>query len=83
MGDSVFQQMVERWPSALVARTESARFSGGAISEKYLANLDSQGRGPKNRVKVGRKVCYPTVELARWLAARSESIPDRPKADDE
>jgi len=82
MGDSVFQQMAERWPSALVARTESARFSGGAISEKYLANLDSQGRGPKGRVRVGRKVCYPTIELARWLESRATEVKGRHPADE-
>ena len=82
MGDSVFQQMAERWPSALVARTESARFSGGAISEKYLANLDSQGRGPKGRIRIGRKVCYPTAELARWLESRATKVKGRHPADE-
>jgi hypothetical protein len=82
MGDSVFEKMAERWPSGVVARCEISKFTGGAISEKYAANLDCAGKGPKGRIRIGRKVCYPTIELARWLAARSEPIPDRPKADE-
>ncbi len=81
MGDSVFQQMVERWPSALVARTEFSRFSGGAISEKYLANLDSQGRGPKGRFRIGRRIVYPVAEVIRWLESRATEVKGRHPAE--
>ena len=75
--DTIFDGMAERWPSAWVARTQVERFTGGIISEKYLANLDSQGRGCPGRVRVGRKVCYPVHEFIRWLESRSAVIPDR------
>ena len=39
-----FKGLADRWPSAWVARTEVDRFTGGIVSEKYLANLDSKGR---------------------------------------
>jgi hypothetical protein len=71
MNKDVFDQMAEKWPSAVVARTEIDRFSGGLMSCKYLANLDSQGVGPA-RVVVGRKVAYPVRELVAWLRERSE-----------
>ena len=45
MEKDVFQKMAERWPSAIVARTEIEKFSGGLMTGKYLANLDSQGVG--------------------------------------
>jgi len=51
-----FQDMAERWPSAWVARTQAEHFTGGIISEKYLANLDSAGKGPAGRVRIGRKI---------------------------
>ncbi|MBC8466692.1 MAG: hypothetical protein H8D55_02525 [Deltaproteobacteria bacterium] len=70
MEKDIFQEMVDRWPSAIVARTEMDKFTGGMISGKYLANLDSDGTGPV-RVKLGRKVGYPTKELVQWLRDRS------------
>lgn len=61
--------LATKWPSAFVARSEVSRFSGGLISDRYLANLDSQGAGPP-RVKVGRKVAYPVDGLISWLEKR-------------
>jgi len=72
-----FQSMAERWPSPWVARTKISDFTGGIISEKYLANLDSAGKGPRGRVRVGRKVAYPVCEVIRWLEERTETIRDR------
>jgi len=74
---TLFQDMVAKWPSTWIARTEIERFSGGMISEKYLANLDSAGKGPTGRVRCGRKVVYPVAALVAWLESRSEAIPDR------
>jgi hypothetical protein len=62
-----------RWPSGVVARTQIPTFTGGAMSEKYVANLDSQGAGPDGRFKIGRKVVYPIDNLIRWLEARSST----------
>jgi len=70
MQRDIFQEMAERWPSAVVARTEIDKFSGGLMSSKYVANLDSQGRGPV-RVVCGRKVGYPVRDLVQWLRERS------------
>lgn len=70
MKQDIFQEMVERWPSAVVARTEVGNFTGGLMSSKYIANLDSDGVGPV-RVKVGRKVGYPVREFVAWLRGRS------------
>jgi len=59
------------WPSSVVARTEVKAFTGGLLSEKYLANLDSQGAGPPGRFKCGGKVAYPVDSFIRWLESRS------------
>jgi len=72
-----FSNMVERWPSAFVARTKILEFTGGILSEKYLANLDSQGRGIPGRIRVGRRICYPVTEVVKWLEARSTLVPER------
>jgi len=59
------------WPSGIVARQEIKRFTGGVLSEKYLANLDCQGIGPENRFKIGGKIAYPVDSLITWLEKRS------------
>jgi hypothetical protein len=74
--NNVFQKMAENWPSQIVARTEIRDFTGGAISEKYIANLDSVGQGPP-RFRLGRKVVYKTGDLVDWLRGRSEPIPSK------
>jgi hypothetical protein len=71
---NLFQNMAERWPSSMVARTEIENFTGGIISEKYIANLDSAGKGPAGRVRCGRKIAYPVNELVSWLESRSELV---------
>jgi len=69
--------MADKWPSPWVARTEVEKFSGGIIDAKYLANLDSSGRGPSGKVRCGRKVVYSVAELVAWLEARSSVIPEK------
>ena len=69
----VFSEMGERWPSAVVARVEIGKFTGGMISAKYMANLDSLKLGCE-RITCGRKVAY-IIEgpngLVAWLRNRS------------
>lgn len=65
------KSLKERWPSAVVARTEVKSFTGGVMSEKYMANLDCQGAGPEGSFKLGRKVVYPVDSLVSWLERRS------------
>ena len=69
-----FSAMAERWPSAFVARDKSSDFSGGLISPRYLANLDSVGKGPPGKIRCGRKIGYSVVEFIKWLEARSENV---------
>lgn len=61
--------LADKWPSSVVARRKVSEFSGGILSEKYLANLDSLGEGPP-RCKIGRQVAYPVDTLITWLEGR-------------
>ena len=70
MEKDIFQEMAERWPSAVVARVEVERFTGGLISAKYMANLDSLKLGCE-RITCGRKVAYPLASLITWMRDRS------------
>jgi hypothetical protein len=69
-----FKELADRWPSAWVSRQEVGRFTGGTVSEKYIANLDSRGLGVKDRIRVGRKIAYPVNSLVSWLEGRSEAV---------
>lgn len=73
MDKSIFQEMADAWPSQIIARTEVEKFTGGLISEKYQANLDSAGQGPE-RIRVGRKIGYPKYPYAKWLEGRSSAV---------
>lgn len=77
--ETLFSELATKWPSAWVARTEAEKFTGGMIGEKYLANLDSAGKGVPGRVRCGRKIIYPVAEFVKWLEDRSEVIPERVK----
>lgn len=50
----------------VIARRSVQEYFGGALSPRYLANLNCQGRGPKPK-KIGKLVVYETTELLRWL----------------
>jgi hypothetical protein len=76
-----FTDMGERWPSSIIAREEAARFTGGAVSARYLANLDSLGKGPKERLRIGRKVAYPVASFIQWLNERSIPLKHRERTD--
>ena len=71
---NTFQSLADKWPSSMVARTEIRNFTGGIINEKYIANLDSQGKGPKGRVRVGRKVAYPIESVIEFLESRATKL---------
>jgi hypothetical protein len=58
------------WPAPIVARREISKFTGGVVSAKYLANLDSAGKGPAGRLKIGRIVCYRVSDFVLWLQNR-------------
>ena len=70
-----FQALAEKWQSTIVAREQVPVFTGGAISAGRMANLDCSGEGPEQRIRIGRKICYPIESLIDWLVARAEGLP--------
>jgi len=73
----VYEQMAVKWPSAIIARAEVGKFTGGGLSPKYLANLDCKGIGPKGRFKMGRRVCYSVPALVEWLREHGKGDMER------
>jgi len=67
----IFDKMAEVWPSAVVARVEIKSFTGGGLSTQTMANFDSQGIGPKKKIIIGNKICYPKDVFIQWLREKS------------
>ena len=53
-----------------VFRSDKLRQSIDGTGSSVLSNMDNHGLGPKNRFKIGRKVCYPLTDYLDWLCAR-------------
>ncbi|KUG30023.1 hypothetical protein ASZ90_000089 [hydrocarbon metagenome] len=64
--------MAAVWPSAIVARRMVREFTGGLISPKTMANLDSLGQGPEGRFIANSATAYPVKNLVTWLRSRSK-----------
>lgn len=69
-----FSTMADRWSSPYVARDQVKKFTGGIINPRTLANLDSKGEGPRDRVRVGRKIAYPVDKFIQWLEGRAKRV---------
>lgn len=72
MSNDVFELMAKQHQSPIIARADVGKLTGGAISPKYCANMDSLGEGPKGRFMVGRRVVYKIDEFLTWLREHSK-----------
>lgn len=63
----------EAWPAPVVARSEVKIFTGGLLGPRTIANLDSKGQGPGQKIKLGRNVAYRKDQLIAWLLGRLEA----------
>lgn len=63
--------LAAKWPSQIVSRDQVSLFTGGLISPKTMANLDSLGEGPEGRVRIGKKIGYLLDIFIRWLESRA------------
>lgn len=68
--EKALRQMMEKWPSSVVARSELYKFSGGLIAPGTAANHDSAGTGIPGAFKISRKVAYPVEGVIDWLISR-------------
>ena len=67
-----FCDLAEKLPP-IISRDHVEKLLGGAISAERLANLDSEGKGPK-RMRIGRKIAYRTEDLLDWLEKRTKIL---------
>jgi hypothetical protein len=64
--NALIEQMRRELP-AILSRKEASRACGGLISVGTLANRDSQGSGPKGRIRLGKKTAYERDAFLDWL----------------
>lgn len=58
----------------LVARDQVEKLTGGAVTRGTLARLDHEGQGPKERIRIGRKVAYSRAGFMEWLRSRTVEL---------
>ena len=63
-----FADILPQLPKVLTRQDIAIHF-GSLISPRYLANLDSEKKGPR-RSRIGRKVVYIREDFVAWLEAR-------------
>lgn len=68
--EATVKATADKWPSTFVARTSIPDFTGGVYSVGYLANQDSEGKGPKGAFRIGKQIAYPVDSLTDWLISR-------------
>jgi len=69
-----FSSLSRDWRSPYVTRDRIFEFTCGLINPRTLANRDAKGTGPKNKIRVGRKVAYEITELIQWISDQSRCI---------
>ena len=56
----------------IIPRKMLAEITGGVLSVKYLANLDSEGKGIPQRMRIGGKVAYTKAAAMEFYKNRCE-----------
>lgn len=69
--DKILQEFSKDLPP-LVTRQELERLTGGLIKARTLANLDCNGKGPLQKIRIGKKVVYGRDAVLKWLLSRME-----------
>ena len=59
---------------AIIARSNAALITGGLVSTKTLATHDSEGNGPRVRIKFKQKVVYPVAYFLEYLESRKVKV---------
>ncbi len=69
--ERIFENLSHQSPE-IITRKKLHELTGGLISEKTLANLDSEGAGIQPRMRIGNKVAYPKDAAIAWLKNRCD-----------
>lgn len=65
-----FREYITAELPPIIAREKVSTYTGNFIASGTMANLDSQGLGPKQLPNNGRKVAYVKKDFIEWLINR-------------
>ena len=68
MQKDLLEQLKEEMP-AIVFRHQISHYG---FSPRTMANLDSKGQGPVERIRIGRKIAYGRDSLIEWMRGKVE-----------
>ena len=71
--EQIFENLSLKSPE-IITRKKLYELTGGLISEKTLANMDSEGSGIQPRLRIGGKVAYPKDAAIVWLKTRCHIV---------
>lgn len=71
--DDIFEELRKSWSSPFVARSEVAKFSGGLLHPRTMANIDcdKEEDGPPRVIFGMRGVAYERDGLVDWMRRRA------------
>lgn len=72
IGTHSFFKTIEETLPPIFTRQTASKVLGGLISSKTLSNLDSKGKGPRKKIKIGSKVGYERADFMQWLKQRMQ-----------
>lgn len=67
--DTFFSHLSEQLPPVFDRKTISNKL-GSILSVKTLSNADSNGTGPKIKIKLGKRVVYERDDFIEWLKTK-------------
>ena len=71
--DQMFENLARLAPE-IITRKKLQEITGGLVTAKTLANMDSLGIGITPRLRVGAKVAYVKEDAIAWLKNRCEVL---------
>jgi len=51
----------------IFSRETASKMIGGIFTPRTLSNFDAAGRGPKKKVRIGKRVAYEKEDFLDWL----------------
>ena len=54
----------------IFSRETASKMIGGIFTPKTLSNFDAAGRGPRKKIKIGKRVAYQKDDFLDWLQNR-------------
>lgn len=64
--DDFFKCLRESLPPVF-SRETASKMIGGIFSPRTLSNLDAEGKGPRQKRHIGKKVAYAREDFLDWL----------------